>query len=209
MKKFKIIDLSKESNQKTVRTYNIDFRGLDDSVTINQIKMIDSITKTDYAISATLTTGRTITVKYDGTSESNIFRTGNLSVISIKGRNISLERFVMICNDIVNKTIPQCCYKQSLVCNVKDNSSSLEFIRKHNMVTNLRPDNLEWCSNEQNKKHYSILKEILHITGHLYRISAHDKYLAELFSMRSTFSKQDFKEKLLNFLDNNNCERVK
>ena len=99
--------------------------------------------------------------------------------LRIEGRTILIERLVAICHDIIQNRMPTS-YK-GLVANVMDGSGSVLTASKLGIPVNYHPDNIEWCTRQENSVHGSMIIEMEKRTGHVYRYSANDRILRNIF----------------------------
>ncbi|MDE6501880.1 MAG: hypothetical protein K2L10_07315 [Ruminococcus sp.] len=114
--------------------------------------------------------------------------------LKIEDKTILMERLVAICHDIINDKMPTS-YKD-WVANVMDGSGSVLTASKLGIPVNYHPDNIEWCTRPENSVHGSMIIEMEKRTGHVYRYSANDRIL------RNIFLKNDNVE-LRNYCQNN------
>lgn len=103
--------------------------------------------------------------------------------LKIEGRTIFMERLVAICKDIINDSMPLS--YADLVANVMDGSGSVFTASKLGIPVNYAPDNIEWCSRQENGVHGSMIMEMYKRTGCVYRYSANDRILQYIFLNRS------------------------
>lgn len=114
--------------------------------------------------------------------------------LKIEGRTIFQERLIAICRDIIQNKMPLS--YEDLVANVMDGSGSVLTAYELNIPVNLHPDNIEWCTNRSNGVHSFMIREMYKRTGHVYRFSAND------MTLRQIFLKNDIEE-LRNYCNNN------
>lgn len=118
-----------------------------------------------------------------GTDKNRCIEKGHIC-LNIEGRKILLERFVAICVDIVNDTMPSS-YK-GWCANVMDGSGSIYTACKLGVPMNLHPENLEWCFPSENTKHGQLILKLKEKTGHVYSFSAFDVSLFNIYYTRPT-----------------------
>lgn len=99
--------------------------------------------------------------------------------ITVYNKDISLERFVAVCRDILNDTL--LVNYSELTANVMDGSGSLKTAEYLKIPYNISFDNVEWCSRGQNASHGQKIKKLYEITEHVYRFSAEDDELDSVF----------------------------
>ena len=159
------------------------------------ISSINSVVKLENGFKAVFDDGTEIDVGFDGSyvrynklkQRQSSRKAGSLTgvsfqnfhvYISVYGKEITLERFVAVCRDIINNTLAVS--YSDLTANVMDGSGSLETADYLNIPYNLDFDNIEWCSKSRNAAHGQKIKKLFEITGHVYRFSAYDDDLDRL-----------------------------
>ncbi len=114
--------------------------------------------------------------------------------LKIEGRTILLECLVAICDNIINNQMP-ISYK-GWVANVMDGSGSVLTACKLGISPDYHPDNVEWCTSKSNGIHGSMIMEMYKRTGHVYRFSANDTILRDIFL-------ENDNNELINYCNNN------
>lgn len=159
------------------------------------ISSISGVTKMENGVKAMFDDETAIYVGFDGSyvrynklgQKQSSRKAGSLTgvsfqnfhvYISVYGKEITLERFVAVCRDIINNTLAV--NYSDLTANVMDGSGSLETADYLNIPYNLDFDNIEWCSKSKNAAHGQKIKKLFEITGHVYRFSAEDADLDRL-----------------------------
>lgn len=99
--------------------------------------------------------------------------------LKIEGKTILLERLIAICHDITQNKMPLS--YEDLVANVMDGSGSVFTACELGIPLNFHPDNIEWCSRKENGVHGSMIRAMQKRTGHVYRFSANDMILRQIF----------------------------
>lgn len=102
---------------------------------------------------------------------------------SVNDVHTFLERFITLCIDVANNELALS-YK-GWTANVMDCSGSIYTAKKLGIPVNLRPDNLEWSLTGNNAMHSHMIRGILHKTGHIYRFSANNRTLREIYCTKS------------------------
>ena len=156
------------------------------------VSMISSVVKTENGVKAMFEDETSIYVGFDGSyvrynrrkQKQSSRKAGDVRgmsfqnnhvYISVYGKEITLERFVAVCRDIINDTLAV--NYSELTANVMDGSGSLETADILQIPHNLDFDNIEWCSKSKNAAHGQKIKKLFEITGHVYRFSAEDEKL--------------------------------
>lgn len=102
-------------------------------------------------------------------------------LLLIEGNRIWMERFIAICWDIVHNKMPVSYH--GWVANVMDGSGSVMTAAELGIPVNFHPDNIEWCLAYDNGYHGYMIRKLKNRTGHVYRFSALDKNLNQIFQM--------------------------
>ncbi len=175
------------------------------------MQKIKCVVPTSTSITAHFKNGGSITAFYDGNYEkcnihgkpcgSGGFKSGTgVTVnghvqIGVDGRTMLIERFIAVCIDFYNDEIKSS--YSNLVANVMDGSGSKYTSHELSIKPDLSPENLEWCSLQDNASHGQLIKKLAQRTGHVYRFSASDKVLHDLLYNGSTKALIEYCEKYL------------
>lgn len=175
-------------------TYKSYHKMSSDSTNIEkQIATIEKVQPCDGGIAVDFESGKRIEVlftgeytKYDsygekqstgGVGHDRALHNGH-TIIFIEGVMIFLERFVLICMDIMDDEMP--IDYIGMDANVMDGSGSVFTAEKLQIATNFEKCNLEWCTRSQNIRHGTKLLKLAQINGGVYRFSANDEQLDNL-----------------------------
>jgi len=113
---------------------------------------------------------------------------GRTRDVNIGGYNINSsilpEKMIGICSAILNDELPETI--ENMTINVMDGSGNLFTAFELGVIPNLKEENLEWTTSEQNFIHGRHIKLLHKHTGHVYKFSANDDYLSKAISLGKT-----------------------
>ena len=125
-----------------------------------------------------------------GSKNNNGFIENGHLMLFINGNMISVERLVAICDDFTANCVAT--DYDSLVANIMDGSGSVYTAKELCIPMNFSPDNIEWTTPQENGRHGYMIRELYKITGHVYRFSAYDNYLVDLYKQKKFKKLKDY-----------------
>ncbi|WP_370769209.1 hypothetical protein [Ruminococcus callidus] len=125
----------------------------------------------------------------DSKNGTGFYENGHI-LLFINGNAISFERLVAICTDFTNNCVAADYCK--LEANVMDGSGSIYTAYELEIPMNFHPDNIEWSTPQENGRHGYMIRELYKITGHVYRFSAYDNYLVDLYKQKKFKKLKDY-----------------
>ena len=125
----------------------------------------------------------------DSKNGTGFYENGHI-LLFINGNAISFERLVAICTDFTNNCVATDYCK--LEANVMDGSGSIYTAYELEIPMNFHPDNIEWTTPQENGRHGYMIRELYKITGHVYRFSAYDNYLVDLYKQKKFKKLKDY-----------------
>lgn len=113
-------------------------------------------------------------------------------IVNLLGYNSSIfaEKLIGIAISWLTNQLPETF--TGLVVNVKDGSGTLETARKLGIPVDLSPYNLEWTLPEDNIAHGRRLMSLAKRTGKVYRFSANDRKLKEVYQLKDDAALRDY-----------------
>ncbi len=163
------------------------------------VAYIEKVTLYNDCVIAYFESGSAIRVGFNGTYEKynckqRLSSTGGVGTgvgidkkghikISVNGIQMYLERFIILCLDVANNELALS-YK-GWTSNVKDGSGSIYTAKKLGIPVNFCPGNLEWCLCGDNAVHGHMIQGMKYKTGHVYRFSANNRTLREIYCTKS------------------------
>ncbi len=117
----------------------------------------------------------------DSKNDTGFYENGHI-LLFINGNAISFERLIAICTDFTDNCVATDYCK--LEANVMDGSGSIYTAYELEIPMNFHPDNIEWTTPQENGRHGYMIRELYKITGHVYRFSAYDNYLVDLYKQK-------------------------
>lgn len=136
--------------------------------------------------------GTFIEVYYDGRISKNgavpafkmTMTDSHSRIVNLLGYNSSIfaEKLVGIAISWLTNQLPETF--TGLVVNVKDGSGALDTARKLGIPVDLSPYNLEWTLPEDNSAHGRRIMSLAKRTGKVYRFSANDRRLKEVYQLK-------------------------
>lgn len=113
-------------------------------------------------------------------------------IVNLLGYNSSIfaEKLIGIAISWLTNQLPETF--TGLVVNVKDGSGTLDTARKLGIPVNLSPYNLEWTLPEDNIAHGRRLMSLAKRTGKVYRFSANDRKLKEVYQLKDDAALRDY-----------------
>lgn len=144
--------------------------------------------------------GTFIEVYYDGRISKNgavpafkmTMTDSHSRIVNLLGYNSSIfaEKLIGIAISWLINQLPETF--TGLVVNVKDGSGTLETARKLGIPVDLSPYNLEWTLPEDNIAHGRRLMSLAKRTGKVYRFSANDRRLKEVYQLKDDDALRDY-----------------
>lgn len=125
----------------------------------------------------------------DSKNGTGFYENGHI-LLFINGNAISFERLVAICTDFTDNCVATDYCK--LEANVMDGSGSIYTAYELEIPMNFHPDNIEWSTPQENGRHGYMIRELYKITGHVYRFSAYDNYLVDLYKQKKFKKLKDY-----------------
>lgn len=125
----------------------------------------------------------------DSKNGTGFYENGHI-LLFINGNAISFERLVAICTDFTDNCVATDYCK--LEANVMDGSGSIYTAYELEIPMNFHPDNIEWTTPQENGRHGYMIRELYKITGHVYRFSAYDNYLVDLYKQKKFKKLKDY-----------------
>lgn len=157
--------------------------------------------------------GRTLEVRYDGSYSKDgrklkhqltkRYSKKDGSLISVRPRIVSryfnssktLESWIGLCAAYMSDDLPES-FDCDLEINVMDGCGNMITAHKLGIEFDLHEYNLEWCLKTENRSMGKLIKGLAEVTGGVYRFSAMDSKIKELYQLRR------YKE-LKEYLDSN------
>ncbi len=169
------------------------------------IASIDNVDQYDNCMRISFETGRMLDLDFNGgykkykkngmlANECSVdtdirLENGHIQ-LKIEGTTILLERLIAICDDIVNNKMPLS--YEGWVANVMDGSGSVLTACELGIPVNYHPNNIEWCTSKSNGFHSFMIRELYKRTGHVYRFSANDMLLREIFLNNDNYNLRNY-----------------
>lgn len=125
-----------------------------------------------------------------GSRNNNGFNENGHIAPFINGNTISIERLVAICVDFTTNCVAT--DYNALEANVMDGSGVVYTAAELGIPMNFHPDNIEWTTPQENGLHGYMIRELYKITGHVYRFSAYDNYLVDLYKQKKFKKLKDY-----------------
>lgn len=104
--------------------------------------------------------------------------------VNLNGQSFIIEKLIGICECILADKLPDSF--NGLTVNVKDGSGNIYTAEYLGIKPDYSLDNLEWTLNLDNLSHGRIIKGMYKRTGHVYRFSANDTELYQLYQTKDT-----------------------
>ena len=145
--------------------------------------------------------GKTLELRYDGSFSKNgrkfskqiktDISTSTFEITAIRPRIVSeyfnssrtFEYWIGLCSAYLANELPET-FDCKLEVNVMDHSGNLVTAEKLGIPFDIHEYNLEWCLHDENKSMGKSFKKISKIVGGVYRLSAMDYKLKQLYQLK-------------------------
>ena len=191
---------SEEKTEKEVLTYEATIASIEsvEAVKCGYIIKFDFDKIVTVLFSGTIiieTGGRTTYGGYEpnGTSNKNIDK-GHVR-LNLNGQSFCIEKLIGICECILADELPETF--SGLTVNVLDGTGNIYTAEWLGLKPNYSLDNLEWTLNLDNLTHGRMIKGMYKRTGRVYKFSANDEELIQVYQTKDNDALKEYCKKLI------------